>query len=301
MDYEYRLVTKVTQGDPGDDYMGNYVVSYVTLGQWGGQESTQSLYESADMEIFNEDMTNQSIETITRRTVVVNLNEEEMMTDKINLRSTPIVGDNIIGTIPNGTELVVYIMYDNSDWLKTTYGNQTGYIQRQMNNIPLLKEVKIKVPTVTYVLQESETAPDDWETNYMDYYERKDDTYVPVEGVPDEDDPTVMVAPPWEANKYYVKTNVLDGDIEVGDLVSIRPEATTYYGLDTVIPDWVKEKNWYISYIGESNPERIVINSSEDNERAINSPIHRDDLILVRKKNVVPEVVPENDDNGEEE
>jgi hypothetical protein len=84
-EYEYRLVTKVTQGDPGDDYMGNLVVSYVSLGQWGGEVSTDSPYES-EMEIFNEDLTNKAIATITKRRAVVNLDPEVMLTDQINFR-----------------------------------------------------------------------------------------------------------------------------------------------------------------------------------------------------------------------
>lgn len=290
-EYEYRLVTKVTQGDPGDDYMGNLVVSYVSLGQWGGEVSTDSPYE-AEMEIFNEDLTNKAIATITKRRAIVNLDPEVMLTDQINFRSTPVVAtDNIICTIPNGTELDVYIMYDNSDWLKTTYNGQEGYVQRQINNVPLFREIKPVVPTVTYVLQTE--APDDWESNYMNYFMKDDDGhFVNVEGIPDTENPETIIAPTWETDKYYTETTVLDGDIEVGDLVSIKESAYKWYdkydGKDVAIPEWVKAKNWYVQSITSSDTNRIVIDDSEDNENHINSPIARTDLNLVRKKNVVP-------------
>lgn len=302
-EYEYRLVTKVTQGDPGDDYMGNLVVSYVSLGQWGGEVSTDSPYES-EMEIFNEDLTNKAIATITKRRAVVNLDPEVMLTDQINFRSTPVVAtDNIIGTIPNGTELDVYIMYDNSDWLKTSYNGQEGYVQRQINNVPLFREIKPVVPTVTYELQTE--APEDWESNYMNYFMKDDDGhFVHVEGVPDEENPETIVAPIWEADKYYTETTVLDGDIEVGDLVSIKESAYKWYdkydGKDVAIPAWVKAKNWYVQSITSFDTNRIVIDDSEDNENHINSPIARTDLNLVRKKNVVPPP-PEPEPEPEEE
>lgn len=48
----------------------------------------------------------------------------------------------------------------------------------------------------TFEVLTSETAPPNWETNYSDYYTKVgDNDYRPVEAV--------MVAPQWEANKYY--------------------------------------------------------------------------------------------------
>ena len=85
---------------------------------------------------------------------------------------------------------------------------------------------------------------------------------------------------------------MFDGDIEVGDLVSIKESAYKWYdkydGKDVAIPTWVKAKNWYVQSITSFDTNRIVIDDSEDNENHINSPIARTDLNLVRKKNVVP-------------
>ena len=127
----------------------------------------------------------------------------------------------------------------------------------------------------------------------MNYFMKDEDGhFVHVEGVQDEENPETIVAPTWEADKYYTETTVFDGDIEVGDLVSIKESAYKWYdkydGKDVAIPTWVKAKNWYVQSITSFDTNRIVIDDSEDNENHINSPIARTDLNLVRKKNVVP-------------
>lgn len=49
--------------------------------------------------------------------------------DTLNLRSDPFVtDDNIISTIPEGTEIPIY-EFTNEEWCKTSYDGKTGYVQ----------------------------------------------------------------------------------------------------------------------------------------------------------------------------
>ena len=63
------------------------------------------------------------------------------------------------------------------------------------------------------------------------------------------------------------------------DLVSIKSGAKYYSGKS--IPSWVLNQNWYVV---ECVNGRVVINKSEDGKSAINSPVHADDLTLVKAK-----------------
>lgn len=67
--------------------------------------------------------------------------------------------------------------------------------------------------------------------------------------------------------------------VEAGDLVKII--GTKYYG-GKLIPNWVKNLNWYV-YSAPANSDRVVINKSQDGTKAIMSPINRKDLYVVKK------------------
>ncbi len=63
--------------------------------------------------------------------------------------------------------------------------------------------------------------------------------------------------------------------IKPGSLVKIT--GTKYYG-GSLIPDWVKKKNWYVKSI---SGDRAVIDKSEDGKSAICSPIKVSDITLL--------------------
>lgn len=63
--------------------------------------------------------------------------------------------------------------------------------------------------------------------------------------------------------------------LKVGDLVSIKPEATYYSG--KAIPQWVKNQKWYIHSIGG---DRVVIDKNEAGTNAICSPVNARYLTL---------------------
>lgn len=63
------------------------------------------------------------------------------------------------------------------------------------------------------------------------------------------------------------------------DLVSIKAGAKYYSGKS--IPSWVLNQNWYVV---ECVNGRVVINKSEDGKSAINSPVHAEDLVMVKAK-----------------
>ena len=67
-----------------------------------------------------------------------------------------------------------------------------------INNITGFNSISIELPT-EFVLLTSE--PDDWETNFLDYY-KKDDRYGGYALLND------TSAPNWEANKYYYSNGV---------------------------------------------------------------------------------------------
>lgn len=68
--------------------------------------------------------------------------------------------------------------------------------------------------------------------------------------------------------------------IEAGDLVSIKPGAKWYSG--SSIKAGVFNKNWYVI---QNKNGRVVLGMSEDERSNIQSPIHEEDVILVRKAN----------------
>lgn len=77
-----------------------------------------------------------------------------------------------------------------------------------------------------------------------------------------------------------------DSTLKVGDLVSLKSDATFYNGTD--VPNWVKSRNWFIKKI---NGDRVVIDKSEDNKNAINSPINEKFLTVVKPKTDTPYMV----------
>lgn len=79
------------------------------------------------------------------------------------------------------------------------------------------------------------------------------------------------------------------GKIEDGDLVKIRDGARWYSG--STIKASVMAKNWYVI---QNKNGRIVLGMSEDERSNITSPIHEEDVILVRKAGgAEPEPTPE--------
>lgn len=71
-------------------------------------------------------------------------------------------------------------------------------------------------------------------------------------------------------------TNVPVG---VGDVVKIKT-GVKYYGLSKVVPSWVTDKEWYVSDVKD---DYVVIDKSVDGKNAINSPISRDHITVVKK------------------
>ena len=74
--------------------------------------------------------------------------------------------------------------------------------------------------------------------------------------------------------------------IKVGDLVCIV--GTTYYS-GTKIPTWVKEQNWYVKSISGN---RVVIDKNEKGTNSICSPVHIDNLELVKSQNATQQPTP---------
>lgn len=73
-----------------------------------------------------------------------------------------------------------------------------------------------------------------------------------------------------------------------GDVVSIREQATNYYG-GKPIPDYVKAKSWIVHSVKD---DRVVLNNSTDGTLAIMSPFYAKDLILVQQETPVPVFTP---------
>ncbi len=79
------------------------------------------------------------------------------------------------------------------------------------------------------------------------------------------------------------------GKIEAGDLVSIKAGAKWYSG--SSIKASVMAKNWYVI---QNKNGRVVLGMSEDERSNIQSPIHEEDVVLVRKAGgSEPEPTPE--------
>lgn len=70
----------------------------------------------------------------------------------------------------------------------------------------------------------------------------------------------------------------VSGKIEAGDLVSIKAGARWYSG--STIKASVLARNWYVI---QNKNGRVVLGMSEDERSNIQSPIHEEDVILVRK------------------
>ena len=281
-EYEFRLVTEVASGDEGKGWMGNTILSYVVLGTWydNDQDTSDSSYES-NLDVTDEDIAREARKKVNERHIKVDIPIPPFEADYINLRSSPNdeTADNIIGTIPNQTELDVILLNDTDLWVMTTYDNKNGYIKLRVNDIPVVKQIEKTKAISYYELLTSQ--PGDWETNYADYYVRNaDDTFVHVEGVPDSGGGTV--APPWREHKYYrfIDNEQTNANITTGALVRVKQSAENYYNSDVRIPDRIKEKNWYVLCV--TNSERVVIDASEDGQEHIESPVHIKDLELIK-------------------
>lgn len=296
-EYEYRLVTQVTRGEEGSGFMGNMVLDYVVLGSWTDTDTdTSDTTGESNLDIMNKDLAREAMLKVQSRHIIVDIPEVFVQHDYINLRSSrnEETADNIIGQIPNQTELDVLLLNDSEVWVQTTYDGKTGYILIRVSGTPVVKEIEKTKIISYYELTLSEPA--DWADHYTSYFTRNvDGTYVPVEGIEttvpaeeseeeSEETPepqTVTVAPTWVANKYYryIENQQTDGRITSGALVRLKESAEFYYNLNTRIPDWVKQKRWYVLCL--TNSERVVIDASEDGKNHIMSPIHIKDLEYV--------------------
>lgn len=79
--------------------------------------------------------------------------------------------------------------------------------------------------------------------------------------------------------------------VVAGDLVSITTNAVYYTGQN--IPNWVKQKNWYVSKV---TSDFCVVDKSEDGTNAICSPIEEKYLVKIVKvaePTPTPEPIPE--------
>lgn len=81
-------------------------------------------------------------------------------------------------------------------------------------------------------------------------------------------------------------TSVKEASLNVGDLVSLTDDAKYYNGTD--VPPFVKNRRWFVKKI---NGDRVVIDKSEDNKYAINSPVHEKYLTVAKPKSDVPYMV----------
>lgn len=72
-------------------------------------------------------------------------------------------------------------------------------------------------------------------------------------------------------------------DIQVGDLVSIKPGATWWSG--ATIPQWVFKENWWVSKI---TGDRVVLGQNERHNNSLNSPISIYNLTLVTRPQFLP-------------
>ena len=304
-EYEFRLVTQVTRGEEGSGFMGNYVLEYVVLGTWTDADTdTSDIAGESNLEVMNADLAREAMKKVQSRHVIVDIPEVFVQHDYINLRSSrnEETADNIIGQIPNQTELDVTLLNDSEVWVQTTYDGKTGYILIRVSGTPVVREIEKTKQISYYELLMAE--PSDWSTNYASYFTRNaNGTYSPVEGIDVTPEPaegeeppeTQTVAPTWQRNKYYryVENQQTDGNITTGALVRVKASAEFYYNLNVAIPAWVKEHKWYVLCV--TNSERVVIDASEDGKYHIMSPVHIKDLEFVSGE---PESEPETENEG---
>lgn len=252
MEYEFRLITKVSQGEVGNAFMGNQLLEYVVLGRWEDTDQAKVEVTNDTVVATNETISQRATTEADTRHVVVDIDPEIFGPDvtSINLRSSmeDSSDDNILTTIPNGTELDVEIQQDNEEWVKTAYSEYEGFIKKRLNDTPIIREIQAAIVIDQYTLLHEQ--PFDWETDYNEYYERtQDDRFIPVEGV-DSGDGSV-VAPVWTDNKYYEEAGreKPDQNITPGAIVTIKSDASVYYGTEVQIPDWAKSEIWNVELI----------------------------------------------------
>ena len=88
--------------------------------------------------------------------------------------------------------------------------------------------------------------------------------------------------PPKEEVKEEVSVIEPIEAFKVNDIVRLKEGATYYSGKS--IPSWVFKQEWIVSSV---SGVRVVINQSTSTKSAINSPVHQDNLILVKREEVV--------------
>lgn len=88
--------------------------------------------------------------------------------------------------------------------------------------------------------------------------------------------------PPREAVKEEINIIEPIEQFKVNDIVRLKDGAVYYNG--KTISSWVLAQEWIVSSV---KGDRVVINKSTSTSSAINSPIHQDNLILVKREEVI--------------
>ncbi len=81
-----------------------------------------------------------------------------------------------------------------------------------------------------------------------------------------------------KANETVKQDN--DNILKIGDIVSVK-QGSYYYNSKKSVPEWVCNKTWIIKSISNN---RVVIDKSVDGKSSICSPIHVNDLIMVKSQ-----------------
>lgn len=317
-EYEFRLVTQVTRGEEGSGFMGNMILDYVVLGSWTDTDTdTSDTTGELNLEVMNSDLAREAMAKANTRHVKVimpggiNLRSSPNDETADNIIGTIPLDTELDVVLLNESEVWVSTTYDNkSGYIKIRSGNipfvqevektkeisyyelllskpddwETNYSSYFTRNLdgsfspvegvpdpdtPVTPETPVETPSES----ENTSSENQSETPSEDSNE-----------TPAENPPSTAgtVAPPWKENKYYryIQNQQTDGDITTGALIKIKQSAENYYNLQVAIPQWVKEKNWYVLCI--TNSERVVIDASEDGKDHIMSPVHIKDCELVR-------------------
>lgn len=80
---------------------------------------------------------------------------------------------------------------------------------------------------------------------------------------------------------YRPSASTPSSEIKVGDLVKIKADAKYYTGV--LIPSWVINDKWFVASI---SGDRVVVGKNEKGNRDIQSPVRKDDLMLVGNDNI---------------
>lgn len=142
-EYEFRLVTKVTQGSSEDGFMHNEVADYVVLGHWIDTDPDTET-ATPTLEELTEEAAEEAQDKEDRRVnVMIEIDEDTMAgANSLNMRySMDSSINNVIAVIPNGTILVAYMVPDEDNWLETSYDDKTGYIQINVNGVKCVRNL----------------------------------------------------------------------------------------------------------------------------------------------------------------